>query len=116
MTWDRHTNRAYAAAIAVAGLVVLMIQEAPNWNATLVGIACLVAFGILWVLPERRPIDRPPSSGRIDSALWKVAAPRGAGPAAHGLLLGPPGPLDLIEPRRQPTILSHRRLLRPRSS
>lgn len=115
MTWDRHTNRAYAAAVAVGGLVVLMIQESPNWNATLIGIACLVAFGILWVLPERRSIDGRPSPARGDVALWKVAMPREAGPAARGLLLGPPGPLGLIELRRQPTILAYRRLPKPRS-
>ncbi|WP_027173346.1 hypothetical protein [Methylobacterium sp. 10] len=101
--------------MAVGGLVVLMIQDAPNWNATLIGIACLVAFGILWVLPERRSIDRRPSLGGVDIALWKVATPREAGPSARGLLLGPPGPLDLIKPRRQPTILAHRRLPKPHS-
>ncbi|CAA2144347.1 hypothetical protein [Methylobacterium sp. Leaf85] len=115
MTWDRHTNRAYAAAVAVGGLVVLMIQEAPNWNATLIGIASLVAFGILWILPEHRTVDRRPSTDRGDDALWKVAIPREAGPAPHELLLGPPGPLGLIEPRRRPTILAHRRLPKPRS-
>lgn len=115
MTWGRHTNRAYAAAVAAGGLVVLMIQEAPNWNATLIGIASLVAFGILWILPERRAIDSRPSPARGDAALWKVAIPREAGPAPRELLLGPPGPLGLIEPRRQPTILAHRRLPRPRS-
>ncbi|KQP50198.1 hypothetical protein ASF34_20555 [Methylobacterium sp. Leaf106] len=115
MTWDRHTNRAYAAAVAVGGLVVLMIQEAPNWNATLIGIASLVAFGILWILPEHRATDRHPSTDRGDDALWKVAIPREAGPAPHELLLGPPGPLGLIEPRRRPTILAHRRLPKPRS-
>ncbi|CAA2105634.1 hypothetical protein MBUL_03291 [Methylobacterium bullatum] len=115
MTWDGHTNRAYAAAVAVGGLVVLMIQEAPNWNATLIGIASLVAFGILWILPEHRTIDRRPSTDRGDAALWKVAMPREAGKLPRELLLGPPGPLGLIEPRRQPTILAHRRLPKPRS-
>ncbi|MCJ2131622.1 hypothetical protein [Methylobacterium sp. E-045] len=116
MARDRHTNRAYAAVVAVGGLVVLMIQEAPNWNATLIGVLCLIAFGVLWVLPERRAIEGRPSPARVDIVLWTAGTPDETGPAAHALLLGPPGALGLPEPRRQPTILAHRRLPKPRST
>jgi hypothetical protein len=58
MTSDRITNRSLASAFAVGGLVVLMIQEAPNWHAIIVALVCLFVFTGLWLLPEPRSVQR----------------------------------------------------------
>ncbi|KQU21651.1 hypothetical protein ASG63_22925 [Methylobacterium sp. Leaf94] len=58
MTSDRITNRSFASAFAVGGLVVLMIQEAPNWRAIIIALVCLFVFAGLWLLPEQRSAHR----------------------------------------------------------
>ena len=59
MRSDRPRNKTFAAAFAVGGLIVLMIQDTPNWDATIAGLICLFAFSGLWLLPQPRKSTVP---------------------------------------------------------
>ncbi|MCJ2032939.1 hypothetical protein [Methylobacterium sp. J-068] len=58
MIADRLTNKAIAAAFALGGLMLLMVQDAPNWHATVIALLCLGAFTGFWLLPEAVPVRR----------------------------------------------------------
>ncbi|WP_311274331.1 hypothetical protein [Methylobacterium sp. WCS2018Hpa-22] len=110
MARNPHATRGYASAIAVGGLVVLMVQEVPNWNATLIGLLSLIAFAVLWILAGREVIEEGARAPvRVAVTVHDIEADDAA-MSEHRLLLGPPGHLELLEPRRSPTILSLRRL------
>lgn len=92
MTGDHLATKTLAVLLAFGGLVVLMIQDRPNWNATCLAILCLIGFCGLWIL-SRRPAVRPAPVRRI-----RVEILPPDGPDAHRprLLEGHPGALDLL--------------------
>ncbi|KQO65508.1 MULTISPECIES: hypothetical protein [unclassified Methylobacterium] len=54
MAIDPFTPRNLASAIAFGGLVTMMIAPEPSWHSAGIGLACLLAFGGLSLLPAPR--------------------------------------------------------------
>jgi hypothetical protein len=97
MTSARITNRSIASAFAVGGLVVLMIQEAPNWYAIIIALVCLFVFTGLWLLPEQRPAQQ------VEPRRIRVEIIPGNNPKPpRDLLEGHPKELEWL-PLGQPT-------------
>lgn len=112
MSSDRTTNRSLAIACAVAGLVVLMIQDTPNWPAVGIASACLVACGAFWFLPEARPARRPvPRRIHVE-----ILAPERPEPPPLDLLEGRPRALEWLGPGKPVSKWSQRRWQAPRGS
>ena len=110
MVADPLAPRTLAAAFAVGGLVVLMVQDAPSWHAIAAALTCLVAFTGLWFLPRRRTASRAhPRRIRIEIIPTDVAPAR-----PMRLLQGPPGGSELLEPGRSKEALSLRPWQKPR--
>ena len=96
MTADPLTTKNLAAAFAVGGLIVLMIQDLPNWPATLFALLCLIASAGLWLLPERIPVRlAPPRKIHVE-----IIPQDGPKTRTFRLLEGHPGALELLAPGR----------------
>lgn len=112
MSSDRITNRSLAAACAVAGLVVLMIQDAPNWWAIGIASTCLFGFGGFWFLPEARPAQRAaPRRIRVE-----IIPPERPEPPPLDLLEGPPRALQRHPRGQRAATWSLRRWQAPRQT
>lgn len=110
MVRNPHATRASASVIAVGGLAVLMVQEAPNWNATLIGLLSVVAFAVLWILAGREAIEKGQRAPvQVAVTVRDVEVEDGA-MSEHRLLLAPPRHLELLERRNPLTTLALRRL------
>jgi hypothetical protein len=64
MPFDPLTARNLAAASALGGLAVMMLEPAPNWRAVGLGLLAVLAFAGLSLLAERRPADRSRNPAR----------------------------------------------------
>lgn len=62
MAIDPFTPRNLASAIALGGLGTMMIAPEPSWHSAGIGLACLVAFGGLSLLPAPRSELHDPDS------------------------------------------------------
>jgi hypothetical protein len=54
MAIDPFTPRNLASVVALGGLGTMMIAPEPSWHTAGIGLACLVAFGGLSLLPAPR--------------------------------------------------------------
>ncbi|ACL60171.1 hypothetical protein [Methylobacterium nodulans] len=61
MPADPINARTLAAALALGGLATMMLAPAPSWSSVGIGVASLVAYGILSLLAGRQA--RPPGDG-----------------------------------------------------
>ena len=96
MTADPLTTKNLAAAFATGGLIVLMIQDLPNWPATLFALLCLIACAGLWIFPERGPVQlAPPRKIHVEIILPDEPETR-----TLRLLESHPGALELLAPGR----------------
>ncbi|KAB1069225.1 hypothetical protein [Methylobacterium planeticum] len=68
MAFDPLSARNLAAASALGGLVVVMLEPAPNWRAVGIGLLAVLAFGGLSLLAERRagPARRTPRRIQVE--------------------------------------------------
>jgi hypothetical protein len=72
MAIDPFTPRNLASAIALGGLGTMMIAPEPSWHSAGIGLACLVAFGGLSLLPA----PRPAAHGSVSKTTERRGQPR----------------------------------------
>ncbi|WP_264050182.1 hypothetical protein [Methylobacterium flocculans] len=73
MHTDPLSVRNVACAFALYGLGTLMLAPEPSWHTVGIGLACLVAFGILALVPSRKPAARRARPGQAARKIARVA-------------------------------------------
>ena len=95
MSFDPLSARTLAAASALGGLAVMMLEPAPNWHAVGLGLLAVLAFAGLSLWGERRPPDRRRNPARNPRRI-RVEVIVQDGPLPVLRLSGPPRELERL--------------------